>query len=328
MIAARAVKIREPGGPDVLELTDTTVRDPGVGELRVRVEAVGLNRADLLQRQGLYPAPPGAPTDIPGLEYAGVVDALGPDTPGWSLEEPVFGICGGGAFCTHLVVHHREALRRPMGLDAARAAAIPEAFVTAWDALVLQGGLRAGDTVLVHAVGSGVGTAALQVAKAHGATVLGTTRTRDKLGRCLPLGLDGGVVVTDGTFAEAVLELAPDGVDLVLDLIGGAYLQENVNVLAQRGRILALGLQGGAFGELPLGALLQKRGGILASTLRARPLEEKITLAQRFQRELVPRFVSGALRPVIEDVLPMAEVREAHARMEANGNLGKIVLRW
>jgi putative PIG3 family NAD(P)H quinone oxidoreductase len=327
MVEAHAVKIREPGGTEVLEVTRTTVRAPAPGELRVRVEAAGLNRADLLQRRGFYPAPPGSPPDIPGLEYAGVVDAVGEDAAGWSIGEPVFGIVGGGACCTHLVVHHREVLRRPDGIDAVRAAALPEAYLTAWDALVLQGGLCPGDTVLVHAVASGVGTAAIQLVRDRGALALGTTRSPDKLQRCRALGLHDGVV-TDGTFEDAVLALSPRGVDLVLDLVGGAWTEESVRVLAQGGTVLVLALQAGATATVPLASLLARRGRILGSTLRARPLEEKCALAQRFQREVVPRFATGALQPVIDSVFPMNEIARAHERLEHNATFGKIVLRW
>lgn len=325
-IEARCVRIRESGGPEVLELGTLQVRDPGPGEVRVAVEAAGLNRADTLQRRGFYPAPKGFPADVPGLELAGRVEALGEGVSGFAVGDPVMAITGGGGMATHAVVHSRELLPVPGGLELEQAAAIPEVFLTAFDALFAQGDLRMGETVVLHAVASGVGTAALQLATNAGARVVGTSRSAAKLERCAELGLEHPIDTSDGSFADGVQQLG--GADLIIDTIGAKYLGENLKALALRGRIVVLGLMGGVKGEMPLGLLLKKRARITGSTLRARPLEEKATLAQRFIREVLPHFAEGRLKPVVDAVLPMSEVGEAHARMERNETFGKLVLRW
>jgi NADPH2:quinone reductase len=325
-IEARCVRIREPGGPEVLELGTTEVRDPGPGEVRVAVAAAGLNRADTLQRRGFYPAPKGFPDDVPGLELAGRVEALGDGVQGFAVGDPVMAIIGGGGMATHAVVHSRELLPVPGELSLEQAAAIPEVFLTAFDALFAQGNLRMGETVLLHAVASGVGTAALQLAQTAGARVVGTSRSAAKLERCAELGLVHAIDTADGSFAEKAQELG--GAHLIVDTIGAKYLSENLKALALRGRIVVLGLMGGVKGEMPLGLLLKKRAQLVGSTLRARPLEEKAALAQRFIGEVLPLFFEGRLKPVIDDVLPMSEVGEAHARMERNETFGKLVLRW
>ncbi len=327
--AGRAVFIRGKGGVEALELADFTPREPGPGELLVEVAAAALNRADILQRKGFYPAPAGAPADIPGLEYAGTVVAIGPDVRTFARGDRVMGIVGGGAMATHVIVHEREAIPVPDGMPFADAAAVPEVFLTAYDALFVQGGLRIGERVLLHAVGSGVGTAALQLALAAGARPIGTSRTAEKLDRCRPLGLTDGVVVEAGKFAGPAKALAGgEGADVILDTVGAAYLAENVAALAPRGRLVVVGLLGGAKGELPLGALLDKRARVIGTVLRSRPLEEKAALAREFSRAVLPLFAAGRLRPVVDVVLPMEQVREAHERMERNETFGKVVLVW
>jgi len=327
MRKGRAVRIREFGGPEVLELFEFTPRPPGFGEILVRVEAAGLNRADLLQRRGLYPAPPGSPADIPGLEYAGVVEEAG-EGAGWKVGDRVMGIVGGGAMATHLTVSGREAIPIPSGMGATDAAAIPEVFLTAFDALFLQGGLCLGERLLVHAVGSGVGTAALQLAREAGAFTLGTSRTREKLDRCRAMGLDVAIL-TDGRFAEEVREsTGGKGADVVLDLVGASYLEENLAALAPRGRLVCVGLLGGAKGNFPLGVLLQKRATVVGTVLRSRPPEEKAQLAQRFTREILPLFEDGRLKPVVEAVFSFEQVAEAHRLLETNRTFGKVILSW
>lgn len=330
MPIARAVRIKEPGGPEVLHIERVSVDDPGPGQILVEVAAAGLNRADLLQRRGLYPAPEGAPKAVPGLEYAGRVAALGDGVEGFAIGDEVMGIVGGGAMATHLVVHEREAIPVPEGLALSHAAAIPEAFLTAYDALHEQAWLTAGEHVLIHAVASGVGTAALQLAKLIGARPLGTSRTEDKIERCAELGLGDGILVRDGKFADEVRERTGGrGVDVILDLVGGAYLSENLDALAPCGRMVVIGLMGGASAEMPLGTLLRRRLRVFGSVLRTRPLEEKAALAQRFATRIAPLFAAdGPLEPVVDDVMPMAEVQEAHARMERNETFGKLVLIW
>ena len=324
----RAVRIREHGGPEVLELAEFSARPPGYGEILVRVEAAGLNRADLLQRRGLYPAPPGSPADIPGLEYAGVVEAIGEGVTEWKVGDRVMGIVGGGAMATHVTVSAREAIPVPSRLSSAEAAAIPEAFLTAYDALFLQAGLRMGESVLIHAVGSGVGTAALQLAREAGALVIGTSRSKEKLDRCKAMGLEASILV-EGGFAEKVREhTGGRGADCILDLVGAAYFEENLAALANRGRMICVGLLAGAKANLPLGTLLSKRITLIGTVLRSRAPEEKALLARRFADEVLPLFERGRLSPVVEAVLPFEQVAEAHRLLESNRTFGKVVLAW
>lgn len=323
---ARAVRIREAGGPEVLKLDEIRVGPPGPHEVRVAVRAAGLNRADCLQRRGVYPAPKGTIPDVPGLEYAGEVEACGEAVTNLEVGARVMGIVAGGGMATHLVVHARECVPMPQTMSFEDAAAIPEAFFTAYDALVVQGGMTSGDRVLVHAAGSGVGTAAIQIARALGAETLGTSRTAEKLVRCTKLGLDHDIHTAEGTFAKRVRALG--GADLILDTIGAKYLSENVASLRTGGRIVVIGLLGGIKGELNLGQLLARRGTIHGSVLRSRPVEEKIALAQLFTKRLLPLFERETLRPVVDSVMNMEDVQAAHAQMEAGKTFGKIVLRW
>lgn len=328
MPICEAVRIRAPGGPEVLSMvSDHEVPDPGPGQVLIEVAASALNRADLLQRRGLYPAPPGSPSDVPGLEYAGTVAALGAGVTSVAVGDPVMGIVGGGGMARLVVVHEREVVPAPRSLSLTDAAAIPEAFMTAFDALFAQAELAAGERVLVHAVASGVGTAALQLAASAGARVVGTSRSPDKLARCAALAPFTPVEPDEGRFADAV-KAAVGGADVVLDLVGAAYLRESLAAMAPRGRMIVVGLVGGLEAPLPLGVLLARRLRVQGSVLRSRPLEEKAALAQRFAATVVPRFEAGALRPVVDDVLPMRDVAEAHARMERNATVGKLVLSW
>jgi NADPH:quinone reductase len=323
----KAVVITRAGGPEVLELQERPLPSPGRGEVRVRIRATAVNRADLLQRAGAYPAPPGSPPDIPGLEHAGEVDAVGDGVSDLAVGDRVFGICGGGAYAEALVVHSRELARMPGGMTFTDAAAIPEAFITAWDALVVQAGLGAGERVIIHAAGSGVGTAAAQVARAIGARVVGTARTRDKLDRARPFGLDDTVLVENGTFAAAVLDATGgQGADVVLELIGGGYLAEDLRCTAPRARIVLVGLLAGSRTELDLRLVLNRRVQIRGTVMRTRPLEEKIAAAQQLGRHLVPLFERRVLVPVVGGVLPLAKAAEAHALLASNGTFGKVVL--
>lgn len=321
----KAIVIARPGGPEVLELRDVPSLTPTRGEVRVRVRATAVNRADLLQRMGHYPAPKDAPADIPGLEYAGEVDAIGDGVSEWRVGDRVFGLCGGGAYAEELVLPARTLARIPDGLDFRAAAAVPEAFITAWDAMVTQAGLGAGERVLIHAVGSGVGTAAVQLARAIGARGVGTARTAAKLDRARGLGLEHGVVAADNAFADAVVA-AGGAVDVILDLVGGAYVAEGLRCLAPRGRIVVVGLLAGARTTLELGQLMQKRAQIIGTVLRSRPLEEKIAAMQAFARHVVPLLAGGAIAPVVDAVLPLAAAGEAHARLATNEGFGKLVL--
>jgi NADPH:quinone reductase len=322
----RAIVISRPGGPDVLELRDVARPDPGDHEIRVRVHATAVNRADLLQRRGGYPAPPGAPADIPGLEYAGVVDDVGVSVTRWRAGDRVMGLVGGGSYAEYVVTHEDEAVRVPDGLSFEEAAAVPEAFITAHDAMFTQMRLQRGETVLIHAVGSGVGTAALQLALAAGAQVIGTQRSAWKVERARELGLVHGIEVGEDDFVDAVLRISADGVDGVLDLVGGDYLPSNVQALRTRGRILLVGLVAGARCELDLRRVLQKRATIIGTVLRARSLPEKIDVARRFEADVLPLLESGAVRPVVDEVLRLEDAGRAHEIVESNRNFGKIVL--
>ncbi len=322
----RAVVVVRPGGPEVLETREVPMPEPGPEQVRVKVCATALNRADLLQRMGLYPAPPGVPADIPGLEFAGEVDALGPRVTSLAPGDRVFGIVGGGAYAEYLVVHERAVARVPAGLSDEQAAAVPEAFITAHDALFALGRVRAGTRVLVHAVGSGVGLAALQLANAARATVYGTSRTPDKMERARTLGLAHAIPAEH--FADAIAKIDPGTVDVIIDFVGGPYLEENLRALASRGRIVVVGTMGGGRNEIDLSVLLRKRATIVGTVMRSRPLEERIDVTQTFAREVVPLLASGVVQPVVDRVMPMSRIRDAHALMASNATFGKIVMIW
>jgi len=320
----KAIVIREPGGADVLELRDVPDPTPVRGEVRVRVRATAVNRADILQRLGAYPAPPGSPKDIPGMEYSGEIDACGEGVADFAVGDRVFGIAGGGTYAERVVLPARTVARMPNALSFTAGAAVPEVFLTAYDALV-QAGLRPGERVLVSAVGSGVGTAAVQIARALGARPYGTARTQDKIERAKTLGLVDGVVPRDGRFAEGVAKIAGE-VDVVLELVGGAYVAEDLACLAPRGRIVVIGVMSGARADVDLAALMRKRATLVGTMLRSRPLEEKIVAARMLERELGPLFAEGKLAPVVDRVLPLARAGEAHEAMQKNATFGKVVL--
>lgn len=325
----KAIVITRPGGPEVLVPQERPAPEPGPGEIRVRVHASALNRADLLQRRGSYPAPPGAPADIPGMEYAGEVDAVGEGSGLWAVGNRVMGIIGGGAHAEYVVVHEREGIRIPHPLGWEEAAAIPEAFLTSYDALFRQLDLKMGERLLIHAVGSGVGTAALQLARAAGAMTIGTSRTAEKLKRAQELGLEVGIDTTREDLAEAVNQATyGSGVHAVLDLVGGKLLEASLRVLALQGRAIVVGTTGGAKVEIDLGLLLRRRVHLFGTVLRSRPLEEKIALAREFSSSVLPLFSSARIKPVVDSVFGFADIRKAHERMESNATFGKIVLTW
>jgi putative PIG3 family NAD(P)H quinone oxidoreductase len=326
----RAVCIVSPGGVESLSVRETA--DPGpatANRVRVRVRAAGLNRADILQRMGKYPAPAGYSQEIPGLEFAGVVEQTGAEVRKFSVGQRVFGITGGGAQAEYVVVPEDTLVEIPANLDWTMAAAVPEVFITAHDALLSQAGLEMGERVLIHAAGSGVGTAAVQLAHAAGATVYGTSRTSEKLERARPFGLDEAVAVGNDprVFAAAVREWTKGaGVNVILDLVGGAYLGANLDALALKGRLMFVGTTAGASAELNLGVVMSKRLRLKGTVLRSRSLEEKARATRRFAAHVVPLLESGRVRPVIDRVYPMTEVGAAHTRMESNESFGKIVL--
>ncbi len=324
----RAVVISRPGDPRGVEVREVPTPEPGFEQVRVRVKTSGVNRADLLQVLGHYPAPPGASQDIPGLEFAGEVDSLGPGTTDcYKHGDRVFGILGGGGNAEYAVAHERMLTRIPENLDWDQAGAVPEVFFTAFDSLENQGGATPGERVLIHAVGGGVGTAAVQLAHAMGCEVLGTSRTADKLGRARELGLDHGIDTSSGEFASKVLECTGGkGVHAIIDHLGASAMAGNLECLTHRGRLVLVGTLSGSKAEVPLGTLMRKRLTIVGTVLRARPLEEKIALTRTFADRVVPWLATGRIRPVLDRVYPAEQVAEAHARMSANLGFGKILL--
>lgn len=326
----RAAVITAPGGPEVLEIRDLPRPEPEGEQILVRVRASALNRADLLQRAGKYPAPPGAPADVPGIEFAGEVVSGGRDARLWREGDRVFGITGGGAHAEYLVAHERAVAAIPGALSWTDAAAIPEAFLTAHDALWVQAGLRPSERVLVHAVGSGVGLAAVQLARAIGAVPYGDARTADKVERAREHGLEDGVALGDdlSPLADAVKRWTGGaGVDVVLDLVGGPYVKASVDALGLKGRLMLVGTMAGGRAELELGKALGKRLRIVGTVLRARPLEEKIDATRRFAAEVVPLFERGLLRPVVDEVFDLDRIADAHERLASNETFGKVVVR-
>jgi putative PIG3 family NAD(P)H quinone oxidoreductase len=316
---------------DASVLTERKRPDPQVsaGFIRVRVRTSALNRADILQRRGGYAAPAGVPADVPGLEYAGEVDQLGDGVSLWREGDRVMGIIGGGGHAEFVVVHEREAISVPASLSWEEAAAIPEVFLTAYDALFRLTSARPGERVLIHAVGSGVGTAAVQLACQAGLSTLGTSRSPEKLARARDLGLHHAIDTSSGGWLADVMRITEDeGVDLILDLVGGNYLADNVRALGSHGRLIVIGLTSGSSATLDLNAVLRKRLHIVGTVLRSRPIEEKIALAQEFAERALPMFEDARLRPVIDRVYSFADIRAAHEQMESNDSFGKIILRW
>jgi NADPH2:quinone reductase len=322
----RAVVLRSHGGIEVLTFEDVDAPTPGPEEVLVRVRATCLNRADLLQRTGFYPKPPPDVHDVPGFEFSGTVIALGARVSAWKVGDEVMGILSGGAYAEQLVIHERQAMRIPVNVSLADAAAIPAVFITAWDALVVQGGLTNGRWALVHAAASGVGTAAIQICKAIGARVIATCST-NKVDVCKALGADVVVDYKTEDFVDAVkVATGGRGVDAVLDVIGGDYVDRNVECLALKGHIVQVGVMAGGNTSFNLGAMMGKRAKLSGTAIRARPIEEKIAISQRFALEIVPLFETGALRPVIDRRYAFVDIAQGHTYMESNANIGKIVI--
>lgn len=325
----KAVVIVGTGGVEALEVRDVPSPVPLGGELLVRVRACGINRADLMQARGHYPAPPGAPADIPGLEYAGEVAELGPGcVEGHRPGDRVFGIVAGGGLAEYVTVPERMAVPVPANLDFDQAACVPEAFLTAHDALTTQGGLRPGESVLIHAIGGGVGSAAVQIAHAMGCFVLGTSRTAPKLDALREYGLDVGIDTRSEDFAAVVrARTGGQGAAVVIDHVGGPFLNANLDALAMKGRLVLVGLLGGPKTDVNLYIFLRKRITMVGTTLRARPLEEKVLATRRFAESVVPWLERGLVRPVLDRTYALEAVREAQGRLDADLGLGKIVLR-
>jgi len=328
----RAVVIKSYGGVNGIGVHEVeTPPTPVADRVRVRVHAAGLNRADILQRRGSYPAPPGYPQNIPGMEFAGEVEAVGDAVEAWKIGDRVFGLIAGGAQAEFVVVPESNLARIPGVLDWVQAAAMPETFITAHDALFTRARVHMGDRVLIHAAASGVGTAAIQLSHAAGAIVYGTSRTADKLERIhnMNLGLDASLAVGDtpANFVEAVRKWTTGaGVDVILDLVGGNYFPANLNALASRGRLICIGTMAGAKSEIDIGLLLGKRATITGTMLRGRSVEEKAEATRLFAAAVLPLVSSGMIRPVIDRVYSVDAVRDAHERMESNASFGKIVL--
>jgi putative PIG3 family NAD(P)H quinone oxidoreductase len=321
----RAVVLRSHGGPEVLTIEEVDEPTPGRDDIVVDVEHTAINRADILQRMGLYPDPRNHHVEIPGLEYAGVVSAVGADVVGWSVGDRAMGIETGGCYADKVVTHARQALPVPAAVASTDAAAIPEVFLTAWDALVVQGGLTSGRWALVHAGASGVGTAGIQIAKAIGARIAVTCST-GKADACRELGADVVLERSPADWLGALSDTVPAGVDVVLDVIGGEETERNLAAVRTDGTIVQVGLMGGAKASVNVGLILSKRITWIGTTLRSRPTERKLALSQRFIDEVLPLFDSGALRPVIDSRFALADIADAHRHMEANANVGKILI--
>jgi putative PIG3 family NAD(P)H quinone oxidoreductase len=321
----RAVVLHTHGGPEVLTIDEVDDPSPGPDEVVVDIAATALNRADLLQRMGLYPDPRGRTPEIPGLEFAGTVSSVGDRVTMWTVGDRVMGIEAGGAYAERIATHERQLLAVPANMNIVDAAAVPEVFLTAWDALVVQGGLTSGRWALVHAGASGVGTAAIQIANVIGARVA-VTCSSGKAQLCRDLGAD---LVLDRSphdwLADAVAAV-PGGFDVVLDVIAGDEVDRNLQAVALRGTIVQVGLMGGGRTPVNVGLLLAKRSHWVGTTLRTRPLEEKLAVTRRFAAEMLPLFDDGRLRPVIDSRFPFESIAEAHRHMEANANAGKIVV--
>lgn len=326
MTSPRAWRLNGSGGPDVMSLDRLAEQPLGPLDVRVRVHAAGLNRADILQRKGLYPAPAGAPADIPGLEYAGVVEAVGERVTHRQVGDRVMGLVGGGAYAESLVVNERETIAIPAGLSDTDAAATSEAFLTAYRALFIEGGLQPGDWCLIRAATSGIGIAAMQLARHFGCRSIGTGRNRQRLQAVAGHGLD--VIAVDGeeTLADVVGKHTTDGVAVVLDLVGGGALRDNLASLRAEGVQVLVGVMAGTRDEINLAPVLFRRLTLRAMTMRSLPLERRIELARLFERRLGSAFTDGALHPVVDTVLPFEQAREAQQLMESGQHTGKIVL--
>lgn len=322
----RAIVISQPGGPEVLQVQERPLPQPGGEQVRVRVLIAGLNRADLMQRAGHYPAPAGAPADIPGLEIMGVVDAVGPDATRWKEGQRVFGIVGGGGYAEFVLTHESLLAPVPDALSDEEAGAVPEVFMTAHDALFTQGEFKLGDRVLIHTVGGGVGTAAVQLVCAAGGTSYGTSRSPEKAERAKEYGLDVALPAPD--FLPALKEATGgEGVNLVLDFVGGSYTLPNLQALALKGRLVQIGTLEKSQVEINLGLVMTKRLRLTGTVLRSRPLEEKALVTRRFSDEVVPLLKRGAVRPIIDRIFPFEQAIQAHTYLESNASFGKVLLK-
>jgi putative PIG3 family NAD(P)H quinone oxidoreductase len=322
-----AITISEPGGPDVLEWTEIADPQPAAGEVLLDVAASAVNRADLLQRQGFYPAPPGA-SDVIGLECSGTIAELGAGVTDWEVGEPVCALLAGGGYAERVAVPAAQLMPIPAGVDLVTAASLPEVACTVWSNLVMGVDLAAGELLLVHGGAGGVGTHAIQVGKALGAMVAVTAGSDDRLARCAELGADMLINYREQDFVAEVLAGSDGrGADVVLDNMGAAYLPRNIDVLARHGRLVIIGMQGGVKADLNVGTLLAKCATVTATGLRYRPVPEKATIVAETVAQLWPLIESGEVRPVVQEVLPMRRAADAHRTMEEGHPFGKVVLR-
>jgi putative PIG3 family NAD(P)H quinone oxidoreductase len=322
----RAITITAPGGPDVLRIAEVPDPMPAAGEVLIDITASGVNRADLLQRQGLYPPPPGAPP-YPGLECSGRISAVGQEVTGWQVGDEACALLSGGGSAERVAVPAGQLLPVPAGVTVTAAAALPEVACTVYSNVVQIAGLTAGETLLVHGGASGIGTMAIQLGRALGARVACTAGTPAKLDRCRELGCDLAISYADDDFVEAISEFTDGrGADVILDIMGAVYLERNVTALAPDGRLLVIGLQGGARAELDLSQLLRKRASVHATSLRARPAEQKAAIVAGVLDRVWPMVIDGRIRPVIETTVPLAEAAQAHRLLEAGAQIGKILL--
>jgi putative PIG3 family NAD(P)H quinone oxidoreductase len=322
----RAVVAQGTGGPEVLSVTDVPDPVPGPGEVLVDVAAAGLNRADLLQRQGFYPPPPGA-SEIIGMECSGTVSAVGEGVTGWAVGDEVCALLAGGGYAERVAVPAGQVMPVPAGIDLVTAAALPEVAATVWSNVFMVAGLRPDETLLVHGGAGGIGTFAIQLAHALGARVATTGGTAEKLEFCRSLGADVTIDYHEQDFVEVVREATGGrGADVVLDNMGAKYLARNVDVLALEGRLVIIGMQGGTRAELDINALLRKRGAVIATSLRARPVEGKSAICAGVVEHVWPLVADGAVRPIVHTTMPLAEARAAHELMESGSHTGKILL--
>lgn len=316
------------GGPEVLQLAEAPSPTPTATQLLVDVHATALNRADLIQRRGGYP-PPAGESEILGLEIAGTVSEAGAAVEnGISKGDRVFGLVGGGGYAEQAVIDYRMAMPIPDGWSFEQAAAVPEVFFTANENIFTLGKLSAGETILIHAGGSGVGSAGIQISRHAGATVFVTAGTPEKIDKCKALGATEGINYKTTDFVNEIQRLTDEqGVDVVLDFIGAPYLERNLSILKTKGRLLQVGLIAGATAEINLGAVMRNRLQIIGSVMRPQSIDEKIAITQRFVERWLPELKRGVLQPIIDTIFPLAEAQQAHAYMEANRNFGKILLK-
>ena len=322
----RAITQTDVGGPDTLRWTEVPDPSVGPGDVLLDIVATAVNRADLLQREGRYPPPPGAPGYL-GLECSGVVRAVGDQVSGWRVGDEACALLAGGGYAEQVAVPSGQLLPVPHGVDVVTAAGLPEVACTVWSNLVMTAGLREGETLLVHGGSSGIGTMAIQVARALGAHVAVTASTREKLDACADLGAEVLIDYTEDDFVDAVREATKGrGADVVLDVVGGPYLSRNMSALATGGRLVVIGLQGGRRGDLDLGMLLAKRARVVGTTLRARPPADKAAIVAAVRSELWPMVEDGRVRPVVHATLPISDVAEAHRIVESSAHIGKVLL--